>query len=113
MPNALPVVAVLGGLAALAAASRAKAAPAPSRVPTVPTSLPQLDRGIDDKTGTAVLTALTVETDPAKLVALAHGIEARYPQAAASLLTKAAALEAARPAPPRAPASRGTRPIGR
>jgi len=114
MPNALPVVAVLGGLAALAAASRAKAAPAPSRVPAVPTSLPQLDRGIDDKTGTAVLTALTVETDPAKLVALAHGIEARYPRAAASLLTKAAALEAARQtAPVAAPvARRAPRPVG-
>jgi peptidoglycan hydrolase-like protein with peptidoglycan-binding domain len=57
--------------------------------------LPGLDVGIDDNTAKAVLTALTVETDPAKLVAFAHGIEAQYPMAAAALLTKASALQAA------------------
>jgi peptidoglycan hydrolase-like protein with peptidoglycan-binding domain len=61
----------------------------------VPRSLPGLDVGIDDNTAKAVLTALTVETDPAKLVALAHGIEAQYPMAASALLTKASALQAA------------------
>jgi len=121
MPNPLPVVAVIGGLAALAAASRSKSrAGPPSGAPPVgplyagpamapaagppgagpARSLPGLDAGIDDNTAKAVLTALAVETDPAKLVALAHGIEAQYPKAAAALLTKAAALEAARQAAP-------------
>ena len=71
--------------------------PTPSAGSSVapPTNLPGLDPGIDDATSTAVLTALSTETDPAKLAGFAHSIQDRYPIAAAALLSKAASLLAA------------------
>jgi peptidoglycan hydrolase-like protein with peptidoglycan-binding domain len=61
---------------------------------TPPTGLPGLDPNISTM-GPAVLAALSTETDPAKLIGFAHSIQDQYPMAAAALMTKAAALQAA------------------
>jgi peptidoglycan hydrolase-like protein with peptidoglycan-binding domain len=73
------------------------AAPPPASTPsttTPATALPGLDPNIGDL-GPSVLTALSTETDPAKLIGFAHSIQDQYPMAAAALTTKAAALQAA------------------
>jgi hypothetical protein len=65
-------------------------APSPSPLPT-PSPL-SLDPGMPPQMQSAVLGALTTETDPAKLSAFAQEIQAQYPIAAGLLMTKALAL---------------------
>lgn len=89
--------ALLSKAATLPHPSSSTVAPAPStQAPGVPpTALPALDPGIDKLTAQAVVTALTVETDPAALIGFASAIQNKYPAAAGALTVKAAALTAA------------------
>jgi peptidoglycan hydrolase-like protein with peptidoglycan-binding domain len=88
------------GLEALGAAGNVTPPPiASSSTPSTaspPTSLGGLDPSIDPTTAQAVMQLLTgTGTDPAPLVALASSIRGQYPLAAAALMIKATALQAA------------------
>lgn len=73
--------------------------PAPQPSPSPSPSPFALDPGMPPQMQSAVLGALTTETDPVKLAAFAQAIQAQYPIAAGLLMTKALALRGG-PVPP-------------